>query len=222
MEALADTVKTGFADTRHMIEESVRRQEQRTSDIHTRIDSAESNAATRSSELQKQLADQAKESLKAREANWPLTISAAGFAFLMGSALVSFVLLLNGAMREHFETRVNYNANAIDKQDLVLQRELRMLDDVSAERHNRQDDRLRDLHLEIEKLHRITDLSIDREMVDAREAGYIQARVEALERALDVKTSDRFFGREGAAMDARLQALERFVREHPPCPPESK
>jgi len=53
---------------------------------------------------------------------------------------------------------------------------------------------------------------VERERTHAYATGKADAQREALEKAVNTKTGDRFFGREGAAMDARLTEVEKFLR----------
>jgi len=186
--SLTDTVKTGFAETREMMASAARRQDERTSELHQRLDR------------------QAEKSSERGKINWGVAVALCSLIWVVVIAVVTWgmsqatqvaVAQVKAEFMEgeivQLDTMLQREMRLIDDTrkmeiaglDTQLQREMRMLDDVSAERHNRQEDRLADHHFEIEKLHRTTDALIE-DIADCRaDRAQLSARMRASEKQQD-------------------------------------
>jgi len=178
--SLTETVSGGFRDTREIMAGASRRQDQRTSELHARLDKSAEQSA--------------------EHGRWKpgLLIAAITCAVLVGGVLIAFVQMTTAPLaKDDIETRQTVERHiSLDGHADALQKH--------AETRYALDDHQR----ELVKLHTVTDGLITRLIDHAKLDGYTEARVEAIEAALDVKTGDRFLGREGAAHDARIRALE--------------
>lgn len=180
---LSETVSQGFRDTREMLAESSKRQDQRTTEIHQRLDK------------------------QAERERWNPGLLLAGItcAILIGGIFVSFVVMTTQPLaRDDVEIRTELTKHeaagghtdcltmhAQEQEMLLRQRE-----DIT-ETKNR-------LELANAWIVQHSDMT-----------GYTRAQIESLQRLLDAKTADRFLGREGQAFEARLRAIEEYIRDKP-------
>jgi len=152
--SLGETVTTGFRETRETIESGQRRQDERTGEIHTRIDQFQQRSAERG------------------RWNPTLVIAAITCSAVIGGIIVAFVnMSIAPIAKDDCETR------------LKIMDHSRLEDHPAAlAKHARADEQLKDHQLEIEKLHRITDALISDKIIHARELGRLDAHLEAQEK----------------------------------------
>lgn len=185
--SLTTSVQAGFAETRRMLEESDTKNVERLSEMHARID------------------QQLEKSADSQKMNWGVAVAVCSLIWAVVVAIVAWGL-----------TQSTQSAITRTKTEELVQR----VDHLAADTKERIDlansailTRVYDNAFEIEKLHGVTDNILSANVSEAERLGYLSARVDNMQKLIDISAEDRFRGREGAAMEERISALEAYLLE---------